>query len=86
MTLNGAAGQLLSILSDSAGDAFDFVMTATAVKTNLDYLSVKDSDASGSDATHKPILPTHSTDVSGNTDWFSSGTSVETTISAKYYY
>jgi len=71
VTLNGVSGQLLSIVSDSNGVAFDFVMPAGAVKTNLEYLSVKDSDASGSDATQKPIEPTDSTNVSGNTDWFS---------------
>ena len=74
VTLNGVSGQLLSILSDSAGNAFDFVMPSGAVKTNLEWLSVKDSDASGSHATQKPIAPTDSTDVSGNTDWFSGST------------
>lgn len=71
VTLNGASEELLSILSDSIGVAFNFTMTATAVKTNLDFLSVKDSDASGSHANHKPIDPTSSSDISGNTDWFS---------------
>jgi len=71
VTLNGVSGQLLSIVSDSNGNAFDFVMSAGSVKTNLEWLSVKDSDASGSHATQKPIAPTDSTDVSGNTDWFS---------------
>jgi hypothetical protein len=73
LTLNGVSGQLLSILSDSAGNAFNFTMTAAAVKTSLTYLSVKDSDASASAAAHKPIAPTNSTDVSGNTDWFAGG-------------
>ena len=35
VTLNGASGELLSLLSDSAGNAFDFVMSNGAVKTNL---------------------------------------------------
>jgi len=89
VTLNGASGELLSLLSDSAGNAFDFVMSAGAVKTNLSYLSVKDSDASGSDASQKPIAPTNSTFVSGNTDWESSGsvtTQSNQTIYNKYYY
>jgi len=89
VTLNGASGELLSVLSDSSGHAFDFVMSAGAVKTNLSYLSVKDSDASGSDASQKPIAPTNSTFVSGNTDWESSGsvtTQSNQTIYNKYYY
>ena len=73
VTLNGTAGNILSLASNSAGDAFDFIMSAGAVKTNLDYLAVKDSDASGSDGSQTPIAPTNSTDVSGNTDWFSGG-------------
>lgn len=73
VTLEAASAiSRISIVSDSAGNAFDFVMTATAVKTALDYLSIKDSDASGSDASHKPIAPGNSIDVSGNTDWFAS--------------
>jgi len=68
LNLYGASGQLLSILSDSAGVAFNLTLTGT--KGTLQYLSVKDSDASGSDADVKPIAPTNSTDVSGNTDWF----------------
>ncbi len=85
VTLNGAAGQLLSIVSDSGGSAFGFVMAAGAVKTNLDYLSVQDSDASGSDAAHKPIAPTNSVDVSGNTSWFSSGITGKLNLSYYYY-
>ena len=88
VTLSGDSEELLSILSDSAGDAFDFVMSEGAVKTDLSYLSVKDSDASGSHATQKPIAPTNSTDVSGNTDWFASETSISSNqaIFTKYYY
>ncbi len=87
VTLNGASGQLLSLVSDSAGDAFDFVMSSGAVKTSLTYLSVKDSDASSSDASQKPIAPTNSTDVSGNTDWFSGTPAVvkRSTIATYYY-
>lgn len=73
VTLEGVSGQLLTIKSLSTGVVFNFVVSAGAVKTSLNYLSVKDSDASGSDATHKPIAPTNSVDVSGNTDWFSAG-------------
>jgi len=69
VTLNGAVGELLSLVSDSAGNAFSFIMLAGAVKTSLDYLSIKDSDASGTVSALKPIAPTNSTEVSGNTDW-----------------
>ena len=63
-------------------------MEQTAVKTNLDYLSVKDSDASSSHSDHIPIDPTNSTDVSGNTDWFSGGGGIDTkfTMNRSYYY
>lgn len=69
VTLNGTEGELLSLVSDSDGNAFDFIMLENAVKTNLSYLSVKDSDASSSHSTQKPINPSNSIDVSGNTDW-----------------
>jgi len=74
VTLNGAAGQLLTLQSDAGGSTFAFVMSAGAVKTNLDYLIVTDSDASGSDGTQKPINPTHSTDGGNTVAWFPSGT------------
>jgi len=79
VTLTGVSGGLLSLASDSTGDAFDFIMSAGAVKTSLTYLAVKDSDASSSDASHKPITPTNSTDVSGNTDWFGATPVIVTT-------
>lgn len=85
VTLNGAEGQLLSIISDSAGNAFDFVLSAGAVKTNLSYLSVKDSDASGSHVSFKPINPTYSVDVSGNTSWFSVAGGQKSIIYNYYY-
>ena len=89
VTLEAASAiSRISIVSDSAGDAFDFVMTADAVKVALDFLSIKDSDASGSDASQKPISPGNSIDVSGNTDWFSSAPSTDTkfVMSRSYYY
>ena len=71
VTLEAASAiSRIHIESDSAGNAFNFTMTADAVKTSLDFLAIKDSDASGSNAIHKPIAPGNSTDVSGNTDWF----------------
>jgi hypothetical protein len=70
VTLAGAAGQLLSIISDTPGTYFNFKMTAPAVKTSLTRLYVKDSDASGSDAAYKPILPTFSTNGGHTLDWF----------------
>jgi len=83
VTLNGTAGNILSLASDSTGVAFDFIMSAGAVKTNLDYLAVKDSDASSSDVGHKPIAPTNSTDVSGNTDWFGAAPTPPTSTTGK---
>jgi hypothetical protein len=70
VTLQGASGELLSIVSDSAGNAFNFTMDVTATKGTIQYLSVKDCNAITSDVSHKPIDPTSSTDVSGNTSWF----------------
>lgn len=68
LDLYGAAGQLLTVKSDSAGNAFNLTLTGT--KGTIQYLSVKDSDASGSDADVIPINPSNSTDGGGNTDWF----------------
>ena len=68
LDLYGAAAKLLTIQSDSAGNAFDLVLTGT--KGTIEYLSVKDSDASGSDGDVLPIDPANSVEVSGTTDWF----------------
>ena len=62
-----------------------------AVKTKLEYLSVKDADASDSHASHKPIEPTNSVDVNNNTDWFSGGgeglsVMLKTIMNRCYYY
>jgi len=75
LNLYGASGQLLSIISDSAGDAFNLTLTGT--KGTLQYLSVKDSDASGSDGDVKPLAPTNSVNVSNTTDWFPTSTQPE---------
>lgn len=68
LNLYGVSGDRLTIRSDSAGDAFNLTLTGT--KGTIQYLDVKDSDASGSDADVKPINPSGSEDSGGNTDWF----------------
>lgn len=71
VTINGAVGQLLSLVSANPGTQWFFTMSAGSVKTNLSYLSVTDSDASNSDDT--PIDPSNSEDGGNNVDWFPSG-------------
>lgn len=68
-TLNGASGQLLSLRSSTPGTRWNLNLAASAVKV-ISYVDVKDSDASGSDASKKPISPTNSTDSSNNIEWF----------------
>jgi CSLREA domain-containing protein len=69
VTLNGADSQLLTLASSTGSSAWNFVVNAGATK-DIDYVAVFWSDASGSDATQKPINPTNSTDGGNNTDWF----------------
>jgi len=69
VTLNGAAGNLLSLRSDTPGTRWNFIVTAGATKV-IDYVDVQDSDASGSDASHRPIGPTNSVDSGNTIDWF----------------
>jgi len=75
LDLYGVSGERLTIQSDGDGQAFDLVLTGT--KGTLEFLTVQDSDASGSDADVKPIAPTNSVNVSGNTDWFPTQTQPE---------
>ena len=70
VTLNGVAGNLLSLRSDSPGTRWNFIVAAGATKA-IDYVDVQDSDASGSDASQKPIGPTNSVDSGNTIDWFS---------------
>ena len=69
VTLNGAAGNLLSLRSDSPGSQWIFNVTAGATKA-IDYVDVQDSDAGGSDASQLPIGPTNSVDSGNTIDWF----------------
>jgi asparagine N-glycosylation enzyme membrane subunit Stt3 len=49
-------------------------MSAGAVKTSLTYLTVTDSDASSSDISQVPILPTNSTNGGHTLMWFTMAT------------
>ena len=69
VTLNGAPGNLLSLRSDTPGTRWNFIVTAGATKA-IDYVDVQDSDASGSDVSHRPIRPTNSVDSGNTLDWF----------------
>lgn len=68
-TINGASGQLLSLVSSSPGTYWNFNLGAASTKT-ISYVSVTDSDASGSDASKKPVSPTNSSDGGHNVSWF----------------
>ena len=68
-TLNGSSGQLLSLVSNTAGTHWHFNLANGAFRS-IDYISVVDADAAGSDATHKPVNPTNATDGGNNIDWF----------------
>lgn len=52
------------------GTSWGFIMNAGATKGTIQFLDVTDSDASGSNASHKPIDPLDSIDGGGTTDWF----------------
>lgn len=70
VTLNGSAANLLSLRSQTPGTRWNFNVSAGAIKA-IDYVDVQDSDASGSDASQKPIGPTNSVDSGNTIDWFS---------------
>lgn len=63
-TMSGHAGQLISLVSDSSGTAATLSQASGTV--NSDYLSIKDSAATGG-ATWN--AGSHSTNVSGNSGW-----------------
>lgn len=69
LTLYGSPGKLLSLRSSSSPSQWDLVINSAATK-NIDYVDVKDSDASGSDASHKAINPANSVNSGNNIDWF----------------
>jgi hypothetical protein len=62
-TLQGANANLLSFQSTSAGNAASLNVQGAA--TNMQYLSVKDSNASSG----KSVIAYNSTNVSNNTNW-----------------
>ncbi|MDH5731861.1 MAG: hypothetical protein OEZ58_22995, partial [Gammaproteobacteria bacterium] len=69
VTLNGAAAQLLSLRSSIATTQWGFDLNASATKT-ISYVDVQDSDASASDSSFLPILPSNSTNSNNNKNWF----------------
>ena len=78
VTLQGASGQLLTLVSSSSGTHWNFVLNSGASKA-IDYVSVSWSDASGSHSTQKSISPTNSNDGGNNRDWFTPVISVNKT-------
>lgn len=68
-SINGAAGQLLSLRSSSTPTRWKFNLGSSAAKT-ISYVDVQDSDASGSAAAQKPVSPTNSTDSGNTISWF----------------
>ncbi|MGD9052771.1 MAG: SBBP repeat-containing protein, partial [Desulfobacterales bacterium] len=71
VTLQGADSNLLALRSSSGGSQWGFTLNASATKA-LSYLDVQDSDASGSDESHKFLNPSDSIDSCNNIDWFPS--------------
>lgn len=59
----------MSLVSSSPATQWNFNLGAAATKV-ISFVSVSDSNASGSDAAKKPILPTSSTDGGNNIAWF----------------
>ena len=69
LTFTGASGQLLSLTSTTNGVAWNLDPQGTRT---CSYLSVRDGNN-----TRKPVIgPTYSSNVSGNTWWFTQGLSV----------
>jgi CSLREA domain-containing protein len=76
LTLTGATGQLLSLRSTSTPTLWKLHAPATQT---VDYLNVKDSDASGGNA----VAPAHSTDAGNNINW-TFGNTISGTIIANH--
>ncbi len=71
-TLNGLdADDRINLVSDNPSNQWSLVLGASATKA-IDFVDVTDSDASGSDASQKPVNPTSGVDSGNNIDWFSS--------------
>ncbi len=69
-TLQGASGELLSLQSTVPTTYWNFTLGAASTKA-ISYVSVTDSDASGSAAAKIPVNPTYSTSGGHNVSWFS---------------
>jgi len=69
VSLKGTDGNLLSLVSGTPDTRWNFTIAAGTAK-DISYVDVKDSDASGSDASQKPINPTYSVDSHNTIDWF----------------
>ena len=73
LTLDGLdADDRINLVSDSPTNQWRIDLTATATKGTMAFLDVTDSDASGSDASQKPLNPTNSVNGGNNMAWFNS--------------
>lgn len=64
VTTNGSAGNLAKLLAVTAGSAA--ILTSSTTTISVDYMSIKDSNATGTAAWYAGA---NSTDVSGNSGW-----------------
>ncbi len=75
LTLDGLdADDRINLVSNSPTNQWSLTLGATATKGTMDYLEVTDSDASGSDAAHKPLGKGLTLDGGNNIDWFGTTT------------
>ncbi|MDD5055254.1 MAG: SdrD B-like domain-containing protein [Candidatus Peribacteraceae bacterium] len=77
LTLNGAAGQLLSLRSTKTGSSANLLLDGSSGTQNLSYLNVKDNDATGGTMLIGGLT---STDAGNNTNWL-----LGSSISGKIY-
>ena len=63
LSINGSAGNLMTLNTDSAGNAVNFVGAGSAF--SCDYISLQDNHLTGAQG----LAGTHSTLVSGNSGW-----------------
>ncbi|MBT3835410.1 LamG domain-containing protein, partial [Candidatus Peribacteria bacterium] len=66
LTLQGAASNMLNLRSSKTGSAAKLLLDATSGSSSLDYLDVKDSDASNGNLMR---ADDNSTDSGNNTNW-----------------
>ncbi|MHC4446781.1 MAG: beta strand repeat-containing protein, partial [Planctomycetota bacterium] len=69
VTLNGAAGNRLSLRSSTPGSRWNIGVSAGATKA-IDYVDVQDSSANPSHSSQQPIGPTNSINSGNNIEWF----------------